>query len=282
MRGPVRYLRFLLFSLLFQPFVAAKEAPPWVVYYGTNASLSAFKPYDPVVLESFAYADIQPLLKEGKEVFGYISLGEVESFRPWFDAVKKEGLLIEENPNWPGSYYVDVRSPLWGKRLVNEIIPRILKQGYTGLMLDTLDNAIALERRDPVKYKGMTKGAIQLIHLLHIHFPDTALFLNRAYALLPEIGGFLYGVLGESLYTDYDFETEEYKLNPPELYQKQVKLLQAAKKRYPSLILFSLDYWYPDQIDEIEKIYVVEEKNGFRPYVSTIELNRIIPRPKER
>ena len=49
---------------------------------------------------------------------------------------------------------VDVRSDVWRNLLLNDIIPSILKNGYQGIFLDTLDSAEALERQDPVKSKA--------------------------------------------------------------------------------------------------------------------------------
>ena len=85
--------------------------------------------------------------------------------------------------------------------------------------------------------------------------------------------------LGESVYADYDFETKKYGLVEPKLYKRQVKILKDAKEKNPKLEIYTLDYWNPDDEDGIKNIYSEQRKNGFSPYVATIDLKKIIKEP---
>jgi hypothetical protein len=67
---------------------------------------------------------------------------------------------------------------------------------------------------------------------------------------------------------------------PEQDYRYQVDLLQAARKRCPSLRIFTLDYWNPDDRAGLRKIYRVQRANGFEPYVSTIALDRVVLEPR--
>src|SRR3546814_17068918 len=78
-----------------------------------------------------------------------MSLGEMESWRPDFAAVKASGVLLDENPHWPGSYFVDIRNPAWQKRILDTLAPAVWAQGFHGFFLDTLDNPGHLERLRP-------------------------------------------------------------------------------------------------------------------------------------
>src|SRR3546814_14718850 len=69
-----------------------------------------------------------------------MSLGEMESWRPDFAAVKASGVLLDENPHWPGSYFVDIRNPAWQKRILDTLAPAVWTQGFHGFFLDTLDD----------------------------------------------------------------------------------------------------------------------------------------------
>jgi hypothetical protein len=104
--------------------------------------------------------------------------------------------------------------------------------------------------------------------------------MNRGYDLLPEVEKDIDIVLGESVYATYDFENKIYRWVPEDDYGYQVNLLRAAQKRCPSLRIFTLDYWNPNDKAGLRKIYRVQRANGFEPYVSTIELNRIVPEPR--
>ncbi len=119
-------------------------ASKWAVTYYNNTPITELFNYDVVVLDASHGYDVRSLVARGQTVLAYLSIGEVENYRPYFDRVKQSGAVLMENENWPGSYYVDVRNQSWSKLLLEEIIPELLRQGYSGLMLDTVDNPIYL------------------------------------------------------------------------------------------------------------------------------------------
>ena len=252
----------------------------WVVYYSDRASPQEFSEYSLIVLESQSYSRLRPLTDLGKPLLGYLSLGEVEAYRPYFEEVKAEKILLQENANWKGSYFVDLRDPRWTRRVVEQLIPGILRRGFDGLFLDTLDNAAYLERENPTRYRGMTAAAARLVRTIRLHYPTIKIMMNRAYEILPEVERQIDMELGESVLADYDAKTKTYRRVPEELYREQVRLLQAARKRRPELKVFTLDYWDPSDTVGIARIYREQRANGFEPYVATVELDRIVKEPQ--
>jgi len=252
---------------------------PWAVYYASELPPTAFYGYDLVIFESESHPPIEPLVDRRKTVLGYLSLGEVHETRPYFGEVKAEGLLLPENPNWPGSHFIDVRDPRWTKRVIEELTPTILHRGFQGVFLDTLDNPPHLERADAKAHAGMTEAAGRLVRTLRRHFPRITIALNRGYDIIPAVERDIDLVLGESVYADYDFVEKRYQKVGPELYREQVELLQAAARRQPKLRVLTLDYWDPADAAGIAEIYRVQTANGFSPYVATVELDRLVPRP---
>lgn len=257
-----------------------KNVERYCVYYGDKASLEAFSPYDLVVFDADYHPMLEGLIQQDKTVLGYISLGEVESEREFFDQVKEEGILLKENENWKGSYYVDFRDPRWTKRVIEDLIPGILFQRFDGIFLDTLDNAGDMERTDPERFKGMIEAAADLVRTIRMHYPSIPIMMNRGYELLPLVGDQIDMVMGESVYADYNFETKSYQFVQEDLYLEQVKILNEAKSQFKDLKVYTLDYWNPDEPDTIKKIYEVQRENGFIPYVATIDLHKIIPEPR--
>lgn len=279
----VRVLRGLVFSMAFissQCLSAADEQLPWVVYYGADVPASVFEPFEIVVLDSEYHPSLDILKEKGKTLLGYLSLGEAESYRPYFNAVKSENLLLMENENWRGSFFVDMRNRQWTARVIEEVIPSILHRGFDGLFLDTLDNPIELERMDPIRYQGMTTAAVELVRSIRLHYPNIKIMMNRAYEIMPRLGEVIDMALGEAVFASYDFQTKTYKFVDPQSYAEQVNLLQAAQKKFPELQIMTLDYWEPTDSKGILRIYNEQRKNGFSPYVSTIELDRVISEPK--
>ena len=76
------------------------------------------------------------LIKSSNILFiGYLSVGEVESYRWYWQTVKGKPWILDHNPHWPGSRYVDVRAQEWQELLLSREIPRILEKGYQGVFL---------------------------------------------------------------------------------------------------------------------------------------------------
>jgi uncharacterized protein (TIGR01370 family) len=279
----VRSVARLWACLLVLAAVGARaEGPPmpWVVYYAAELPPTAFYAYDLVVLESDKHPPLEPLIDRKKKVVGYLSLGEVNETRPYFAEVKAEGILLGENENWKGSYFVDVRDVRWTKRVVDELIPSILRRGFQGIFIDTLDNPGHLERLDPKGNAGMLEAGARLVRTLRRNFPQMTIVLNRGYDLLPQVERDIDMILGESVYADYDFATKRYARVDEPTYRQQVEILQGAARRQPKLKVLTLDYWDPNDAKGIEEIYKIQIANGFSPYVATVELDRLVPRPK--
>lgn len=251
----------------------------WVVYYGQKAPSSAFDGYQVIVLETVRNLPARDYVNNSKTVLGYISLGEVHETRWYFSDAEKASMLMAPNANWPQSRMVDMRNPEWARLVVEEIIPEILFRGVNGIFIDTMDNAAHLERQDPAKYRGMKEAAVRLIKTIRLHYPQIYILMNRGFDVLPEVGQNINGVMGESLYTTYDFKTKAYSKVPPVDYQQRVDYLKAVKAQFPKLNVFTLDYWDPTQPSVIKEIYAAQRANGFNPYVATVELNKIIPEP---
>lgn len=260
-----------------RPAPAADER--WVVVYTEKPAIAELRDYGLVVLDSIHHPPIRPLLEQRKTVIGYISLGEVEKYRDYYKAVEQEGILYEKNPNWPDSRYIDVRDVRWTRRVVEDLIPRLLHKGFRGIFIDTLDNPADLERRDPVKFKGMTDAAARLVRAIRRHYPGIYIMLNRSYEILPAVDGHIDAVLGESVFTEIDFEKKAYRLADPKVYRQQVEWLKAAKARQPKLKVYTLDYWPPTDAAGVARIYAEQRKNGFIPYVSVKDLDRVLKEP---
>lgn len=273
-----RLLTLLTFTVTMNS-ITATEIERWVVDYAEIIQPKEFKAYDVVVLDTKVGPELKFLQEQNKQTIGYLSLGQVLAQRDYFDLVKKEGLLIEEDPDWPGSYTVDIRKKEWVKLVIEKLIPQVLFKRFNGVMLDTVDQVAALEQKDPEKYRGMTEAAAHLIQAMRKHYPQMTIMMNRGYEIVPQVADSLDILLGESVYTKYDFQTKSYKKVSPDDYKWQVEKLNQAREVNPLIQIFTLDYWDPEDKEFIKEIYRLERENGFIPYVSTIDLQRVIPEP---
>jgi uncharacterized protein (TIGR01370 family) len=279
----MRSLLFLAFSS-FGTAVAASSygnnQERFAIYYSDKAAIEKFSNYQLMVLDRLYHPSLQELSEDGKMLLGYLSLGEIERSSPYFQVLKQSNLILQENKNWKGSYYIDLRDSLWQKIVIEEIIPDMLRQGFKGIFFDTLDNPLELERVSPVKFKGMSDAAVQLVKAVRMHYPQIKIMVNRAYPILPQIAFDVDMVLGESVAGDYNFDKKIYMPVEKSLYRQQVQWLQEVKKMNPLLQIYTLDYAEPNDKKTIADIYRIQRENGFIPYVASIELDELIDEPE--
>lgn len=277
-------LRRLAIAAAWCAALLCTHAPAWaseerfVVYYADTAPAEAFSTFQLVILDSDNHPPLKSIRKNGKTTLGYVSLGEIEPSRPYFNAMREAGVLLTENKTW-GSRMVDIRKEAWRNHVLERVVPHILNKGFDGVFLDTLDSPIEIERRYPTAYKGLRQASVTLVKTLRQRYPDIKIMMNRAYAILPQVAGDIDMVLGECVYSDYDFARKEYFTVAPELYRQQVQILHRAKELNPHLAVYTLDYVEKGDAAAIARIYRQQRKNGFIPYVATVALDEIVHEP---
>lgn len=254
---------------------AKKPLKSFAVYYGSDEEAEAFKNFDLVVLESSYAKIVDGLKKENKVVLAYLSLGEVNSSREYFANMKEKGLLLENNPNWPEAFLIDIRKPEWVACIIDMLIPEILNKGFDGIFIDTLDSPIEKERINPGKFNGMKKSAVSIIEKARRSYPNMKIMLNRAYVIASDVAPHIDYILGESVCNTYDFSTKKYFPVDDKSYEHQLKILADMKKNNPGLKVMSLDYCDDKDLPLRREIYRKQRKNGFIPYVATIDLCKV-------
>ncbi len=261
------FISFFIFNNVFGAEIR------FAVYYSDKLPFTDFQKYSVIVFDSDYHPQIKGLVGEQKTVLGYLSVGEMEKYKWYFSKFKDSGLLLNQDDNWEGSYAVDIRNKKWVEFLIYTEIPKIIRSGFNGIFLDTMDTSISLEESNPIKYKGMTEAAINIVKSIHHNYPSLKIMMNRGYKILPSVANDINMELGEGVYSDYNFKAKKYELVPKEDYLEQVKILKNAKKLNPHLEIFTLDYCDSSDKEMISKIYKIEQANGFVPYVSTIDLD---------
>ncbi len=251
----------------------------WGIDYGATTDPVLARACALLVLEPHPARPIAPLRGPGSILLGYVSFGEVERGRPYFAALDKAGALSAANPNWPDARLADLRHPAWRAAVLDRLVPAILALGYDGIFIDTMDNAEAMERQDPVANTGMVAAGATLIAAVRARFPKIRIMLNRGYALLPDVAPKIDYLLGEAMASRWNFAAKRYELLSESDWAWQAGRLRAARARNPALALMTLDYWNPADTTQIAALYARERAAGFSPYVATLALDRLMPEP---
>lgn len=274
--------RLILISLfgmsVFWPFTPQAAAAPksWVVYYGDKAPPETFRHYDVVVFDSHRHPPLRPLQDGRRILLGYISFAEAEDHHYTDEYARRHNLVVRKNEHW-NSLVVDVRNPMWLKDIVERQIPYILHQGFHGIMIDTLDSAIDLEQTDPVRYKNTIEAAANLIHAVKLHYPTIKIMVNRGFEVLPLVSPHVDYVLAESTFTTYDFDKKQPRKltdSEREYYVTRIRAIQEM-----GIPIVSLDYWDPNDRNEVKAIYKAQREMGLAPYVTTVSLQQFHHEP---
>ena len=241
----------------------------WICYYGEPDKIADPGGFKLIILEP---DNVVVAPKTSATLFiGYISLGEAEEFRWYWDEIKNEGFVLEENPDWEGDYYVDVRDPLWQKYVIDHIIPEILNKGFDGLFMDTIDTAEYLEYVDAEKYAGSVDAMVEMIKKIRVNYPDIYIISNNGLILLDRITDCIDFALVEDLYTTYDFDKNEYGVQSSETTAEMFSVLKNFSKK-TNLPILTLDYVDPSNKKDIKKVMKKSRADGFYPYVADIHL----------
>jgi cysteinyl-tRNA synthetase len=87
--------------------------------------------------------------KSGRRVVAYVSIGEAEDYRPYWQKswdANKDGqpdaaapkFLNTENPDWKGNYRVRYWQPEW-QQIMLPAVDKVVAQGFDGIYLDIVD-----------------------------------------------------------------------------------------------------------------------------------------------
>ncbi|NIJ45463.1 endo-alpha-1,4-polygalactosaminidase (GH114 family) [Wenyingzhuangia heitensis] len=234
-------------------FISYENIPPYQI-----------KGFDTVFLESAFYnsEDVASLKKENKNVYAYISLTEVSEHN--IDLYNKlKPYLLSKNETW-NSYYINIADARARKIVLNEI-KLIYKKGFDGLLLDNLDN---VSIHGP--YKALQSALIKLILEIKEQFYNKELIQNGGLFLLNKTHAFLKGILVESVYTNYDFNSQLYQLrNKREALQKKSNLENSIK--HYNLKGFVIEYAVDKKI--ANKIYKHYRSSKLAVVVTDINLS---------
>lgn len=207
-----------------------------------------------------AEIDLESAHASGNRVLAYLSIGEIAYDAPYRDQTRERQLRIRgRNEIW-NSEILDLSDPGWTDLIVDELAAEAVSRGFDGFFLDTLDS-IAQEDR---------AAGFELLHRLRTANPQATIIANRGFDMLPDLEGIVDGVLVESVFGTFDFETEVYRTvssaDTEYLVERLTKIEAAGFK------VLVLDYADPQDEETAFAIAAKIEEKGWSAFVSTPEL----------
>lgn len=148
---------------------------------------------------AFSSADVDTMRSSGdteKLIISYMSIGEAEDYRYYFDALAS--YMDIENPNWPGNYKVFYWEEEW-QIVIEGYLDKIIAAGFDGVYLDIID---AYEYYGPGGDSGLDRASaaddmVEFVIRLSEHARET----NLKFLVFPQNGA---GIINDTtLATEY-------------------------------------------------------------------------------
>lgn len=234
-----------------------------------RAAVDRLGAYDLVVVDGGATSarQVAALHDQGALVLGYLSVGTVEPYRPWFRDAKRKGWLLDRWPDW-NEWYADVGDPGFHKLMVDEA-RRELGRGFDGLFLDNTD----MVSSHPKQRTGMTDLVGQLDTLVG----KRLLFAQNGDTTVGDIARHLDGWNREDVSSTYDFDTKRYTAVSAKDHASAVVTLR--RLRSDGLFVTATDYATSAGDPMSAKAVDAACAVGAIPFVSDIDLRRVAADP---
>lgn len=248
----------ILCILLLVSGCAIEHPQAYGVFIGINEEESdRLEKYKLVVIEpsEFSVMHIEELHAAEKTVYGYLNIGAVEEYRPYYDQFQE--LFLGVYVDWPDEQWINVGSPIWQSFIIDELGKQYANMGLDGLFLDNAD--VFYYRPTEEIFLGLCaimQGLREYDLELIINGGD--LFVSKC--IDKDIALFLFdGVNQETVFTRIDFENQHYGIQSEEETAYFKKYL--AKVKEYGLSVYLLEYGADRCLSS--KINAYCSENGF-------------------
>ncbi len=250
-------------------------------YQLQNANLSELResPFDLLVIDYskdgsnesvWDIGDILSLKGNGKTILSYISIGEAEDYRYyWNDSwtTNPPEWLDGENPDWPGNYKVEYWNDEW-QQIILDYLSIIQSLGFDGAYLDIID---AYEYYEG---KGIDDAAERMVNWVQ-RIADFTRETDPDFLIIPQNGeGLLEFVeyrsvidgigIEDLFFIDAGTRRDQVSLN------ERLSYLNMLKNEKPVLVV---DYVL--SVEEQMELHSLATSHGFIPYATVRDLDQL-------
>ena len=223
----------------------------------------------------FTFEEIRNLQKTSKIVLAYFEIGAIENYRPEW-ATTPDDLKLGPVEGWPEEQYVRYWDPRWWP-VVQGRIDQALAAGFDGAYLDMIVAYEEISTRDAgMDIEARARAMVDLIAAVSAYAKER----NPAFKIVPQNApelyiqpGYLDAIDGLGMEELYFLTTDEPCTADWCAENREAALaIKAAGK-----LVLTVDYAI--QPDNVRVAYANSRADGFVPFVTTVELDRLPERP---
>lgn len=229
--------------------------------------------------EAFSSDDVATMRGEGtatKLVVAYMSIGEAEDYRYYFDA--DASYVDAENPDWPGNYKVRYWEDAW-QSVIESYVDRLIDAGFDGAYLDIID---AYEYYGPGGESGVDRASaaddmvafvVRIAAYARARDEDFLIFPQNGAGIVNDSGtvdAYLDAVDGIGVEDTFYYGDEEIDndLDPQGAVIDSLESFRDAGK-----LVLAVDYLTDE--DKIDDFYDSAATAGYVPYATVRDLDAL-------
>ena len=246
------YIAFIFFTIIVIKGMAAENNKEYKVLIGMAPDKAVnLKGIKTLVIDAdfFSKEDIAQLHKNGNvNIFSYLNIGSIETFRNDYEAFKD--IALGDYENWDEEKWINVADKRWQKRIKDKA--RLLSQkGIDGFFLDNAD--VYYHYHTPEIYQGL------ITILQEIHKENKPIIINGGDTFITEamqqnsIKGIIRGVNQESVFTEIHFKNNTFGAKPVE--DRAYFMEYLAQCKTYGLTVYVLEYGATKKLTKEIKAY---------------------------
>lgn len=225
--------------------------------------------YKTVVIDAeyFSKDQIEVLHRNGVEVYSYLNLGSLESFRSYYSEYKN--IILGNYENWDDEFWVDVSEKNWQKHIYEQA-QKLSEKNIDGFFLDNADVYFyypsenifyglisAIRNIDSLEKKVIINGGDFFVKRAVLDEEDQRIRID--------------GVNQECVFTNIDFDNRKMILQDPETSAYYKEYIHHCKEK--GLEIYLTEYGNNDEIKK--QVDDLCRKNGYRYFISSgIDLDK--------
>lgn len=234
-----------------------------------SEAIEASEGYETAIIDAqnLSKSEIAEMQDRGQEVYSYLNVGSLETYRPYFEDFQH--LTLRPYENWEEEYWVDVTNEDWQEFSAVTLANELLDKGIDGFWIDNVD--VYWQFPTEETYVGVE----QILKTLMSYGKPVLInggneFVSAYFKKNQQVDDILTGVNQETVFSAIDFEKNELIAQSKEnqdYYLNYLDTLDEAGKE-----IYLLEYTTDNGIAKEIKNYA--SKRDWQYYISnSIELD---------